>query len=279
MTDLDTTVQTDNGPDDAQSPALRDYEAEARQHGWTPQEEFKGDPDRWTDAETFVKRADEVMPLLKKQNSNLKAQIDQLNRTVKRLAKAEQSAYENAIKELNDRAENAVESGDIETYRKVNADLTKLQKEATADVDPKAQDAAALDAFDAFRENNTWFDKGALASASEVEVEARLYADRLAEKYARQGLPNEMEPSDFFAKIAEETEARFPLLKAKKTREKPPSAVAGVTAPGAGRSSKTGANLPPEARRQAERFFNQGIIKGKDLTDALNKYAASYDWN
>jgi len=279
MTDLDTTAnaQTDIVADEAQSPAPRDYEAEARQHGWTPQEEFKGDPDRWTDAETFVKRADEVMPLLKKQNSNLKAQIDQLNRTVKRLAKAEQSAYDNAIRDLKAQAEQAVESGDLETYRKVDADLTALQKEASADASPN--DAAALDAFDTFRETNLWFDKGALPSASEVEVEARLFADRLAEKYARQGLPNEMEPADFFAKIAEETEARFPLLKAKKTREKPPSAVAGVTVPGAGRSAKTGANLPPEARRQAERFFNQGIIKGKDLTDALNKYAASYDWN
>ena len=47
--------------DEQQTEQPRDIEAEARKHGWRPKEEFKGDPARWTDAETFVKRADEVM--------------------------------------------------------------------------------------------------------------------------------------------------------------------------------------------------------------------------
>jgi hypothetical protein len=56
------------------------YESEARQQGWMPQEEFKGDPDRWTDAETFVRRADEVLPILKKRDRILKQENETLKR-------------------------------------------------------------------------------------------------------------------------------------------------------------------------------------------------------
>ena len=270
-------AQADIQPDE---PQARDYEAEARQHGWTPKEDFKGDPERWTDAETFVKRADEVMPLLKKKTQAQAARIDQLERTVKRLAKAEQAAYDNAVRDLKAQAEQAVEAGDVEAYRQVDQKLAELQKEATADADPKkVSDEQALEAFDDFREKNTWFDKGVLPNASDVEIEARLYADRLAEKYARQGLTAEMEPADFFERIARETEERFPLLKAKKPREKPQSPVAGVTNGSAGRNARTAANLPPEAKRQAERFFNTGVIKAKDLSEAMNKYASTYQWD
>ncbi len=274
MTDVATDVQAEVQTEEFQTDA-RDYEAEARNHGWTPPDEFKGDQSRFVDAKTFMERADEVMPLLKKKTQQQAAKIDQLERTVKRLAKAEQSAYDNAVADLKARAETAVETGDVDAYRKVDKQLADLQKQANADA-PKVTDEAALEAFDAFRDANTWFDKGALASASEVEAEARLYADRLAEKYARQGLPNEMDPADFFAKIAEETEARFPLLKAKKTRDKPPSNVAGVTNGASSRGAKTGANLPAEAKEHAERYMRMGIFKVQTKQEAYDLMAKSY---
>lgn len=257
----------------------RDFESEARAHGWTPKEDFKGDPTRWVDAETFIQRADEVMPLLKKQNQGLKSQISELTRTVKRLAKAEQSAYENAIADLKAKAEAAVESGDLAAFRKVDGQIESLRKEAAADVADTAHGEDGQEQYEAFREANAWYDKANLASASEVEVEARLFADRLADKYARQGLTAELPPSQFFARIAQETEERFPLLKAKKTREKPVSPVAGVTPNGGPRGAKTGANLPPEAKEHAERYMRMGIYKDcKTKAEAYDRFAKDYTW-
>jgi hypothetical protein len=102
---------------DTQSqPEERDFEAEARSHGWTPQEEFKGDPARWVDAETFIKRADEVMPLLKKQNAHQKRELEEMKRTIKRLSAAEQRAYENARADIAAEMEAAVEAGDLTAF-------------------------------------------------------------------------------------------------------------------------------------------------------------------
>ncbi len=275
-TQLAEAVETFDEGDEAQTP--RDFEAEARSHGWTPKDDFKGDPTRWVDAETFIKRADEVMPLLKKKTQNQDREIAELKRMVKKLTRAEQAAYENALSDLKAQAEAAVESGDLDAYRKVDGKIETLRKEAESDLgdthgeNPQEQYAA-------FRAANIWYDKGNLASASELEADARAMADRLADKYAAQGLTKDLPPSEFFAKIAREVEEALPLLTAKKARAKPPSAVEGVSANRGERGAKTGANLPPEAKRQAERFFNQGILKGKDLAEALNNYAKKFDWS
>ena len=51
--------------------AAAPVEQEARTLGWVPAEEFKGDPNRWVDAETFVERGHTVMPILRKNNERL----------------------------------------------------------------------------------------------------------------------------------------------------------------------------------------------------------------
>lgn len=258
--------------------APRDYEAEARLRGWKPLDEFKGDPAKHVDAQTFVQRADEIMPILRNENKSLKREIDDLKKMVRRVTQSEQAAYQNALADLKARQEAAVESGDIEEHRAIDKQIDKLRENIQADTPGLVGGEDPAEQFDAFREANPWYDKANLASASEIEIEARLLADRTAEKFARQGLDNELTPSEFFAKVAEVVEAKFPLLKAKQPRPKPQSAVEGVTPRGTGGKAKTGASLPPEAKMQATRFYNQGIIKAKSLTEALDKYAEKYDW-
>lgn len=268
----------EQGSEAQTQPQERDYEAEARQQGWTPQEDFKGDVSRWVDAETFVKRADEVMPLLKKQNQSLKRDIEDLKKTIRKLEKAEQRAYESARSDLERDMEAAVEAGDMTAFRAVKEKVDKLDKEVREDVTQQSGNADAESALDDFREANPWYDRGGLAAASELEVDARAYADRIADRYARQGTHKDMAPADWFQMIADEVNAKYPQLSQKTQRQKPASDVAGVTPRVAPKGAKTGANLPPDAKKQAERFFNQGIIKGKTLSEALDNYAKSYQW-
>lgn len=266
-----------NTPGGDGQPLERDYEAEARAIGWKPKEEWDGRGE-WRDAEAFLAFREDNLGLKKKEVDHLKGRISQLERTIRRLSKAEQRAYDSARADIEAEMEAAVESGDITAFRAAKKRADTLSEEVAAETgtthgeDPSEQ-------FDSFRDANPWYDKANLASASEIEVNARLYADRLADKYAEQGLQKSMAPSEFFAKIAEEVEAKYPQLKARTAREKPASDVAGVTRPGAGSKAKTGANLPPEAKAQATRFFTQGVIKGKTLAEALDTYAKSYDWS
>jgi hypothetical protein len=279
--DAGTEIPGEGVPNDntEQQTEVRDYEAEARAQGWRPKEEFRGNPDAWTDAETFVKRADEVLPLIKKQNAHLKREIDDLKKLVRKVTASERASHTNALAEIRAQMEEAVETGDVAAFKKLDAKADKLRSDIVEDTPGLVHGEDPQEAFDSFRETNSWYDKANLASASETEIEARLFADRLADKYAKQGLQDTMAPSEFFAKIADETETKFPLLKARAARAKPASDVAGVTRPGAGSKAKTGANLPADARAQATRFHAQGVYGKKTLSEALDAYAKSFDWS
>lgn len=255
----------------------RDYEAEARVQGWRPESEWpegKPKPPKFKTAEEFILLQDESLGLKNKELDRYKQKVSLLERDVKRLVQAERVAYETALADLKAEAEAAVENADLDAFRKADGKMEALRKgaDATHGENPRAE-------YEAFREANAWYDRANLQSASEIEVEARLYADRLADRYAQEGLTQELPPSEFFARIARETEAKFPLLTAKKTRERLVPAVEGVSQGRSDRNAKTGANLPPEAKRQAERFWHQKIIKGATLAEALNNYAKDYDWS
>lgn len=267
----------DTGVDEPQTQE-RDYEAEARVRGWRPPEEFagKGEP---LDAKSFLERGEERDGLAQATVKQQNKRISILESMLKKVQKSEQRAYENALADLKRQQEDAVATGDIAAFRTLDADAEKLRKDMTSDTPNHGEDPD--EKYDDFREANPWYDKANLASASEAEVEARLFADRLADRLIRQGVQNTLSPTAFFERIASETEANFPTLRSKSPRTKPASDVAGVTRTGAARNARTGANLPPEAKSAAERYMRQKIgAFGKCTTkaEAHELFARDFDW-
>src|SRR3990172_12212288 len=83
-----------------------EVEKEARQLGWTPKEEWKGNPEKWIDAKAFVERGQEIMPILRSNNKRLQQEVSELRGElgkVKELLVAGQEAME-ALKEFNSSA-------------------------------------------------------------------------------------------------------------------------------------------------------------------------------
>lgn len=271
------------GEDQVTEITERDFEAEAREHGWRPKEEFKGDPTHWVDAEAFMKRADEMMPLLKATNARLKRDLDAMRKDLKRATAhfegAEKRAYDRAKAEIEQKIEDAVESGDINAARSAMKEMGELAPEATTKKYTKEE---AQDALDEFREEHPWYDRADLAGASEIEINGRLFFDRMIDKHIK--LTDSMSPAEFFGHITELTLEKYPQLKGKAPRQKPQSAVEGGTAGRPRGSGKTWDNLPEGARRQYERFINRGIgvkdtgDKDKDLAAARAYYAKTHDW-
>lgn len=255
----------------------RDFEAEARAHGWKPQDEFQGDPAKWTDAETFVKRADEIMPLMREQNKDLRRKLSDMERTIKKLAKSEQAAHRDRLEALQAKRLEAFEAGDREAFVAADKKADELRKDM-GESSPALNGEDPAEELDTFREANPWFDKANLASASETEIEARLFADRTADKWIRQGLPNEIPPSEFYKRLADEVNARFPNLKVRQLRPKPASDVAPTTRSVPRSGAKTGASLPPEAKETAERYVRLKLpgYAGKTAAEAHNLFAQSY---
>ena len=47
----------------------------AREMGWRPLEQFKGDPDKWVDAEEYVSRGEHVLPIIRADRDRLRGEL------------------------------------------------------------------------------------------------------------------------------------------------------------------------------------------------------------
>lgn len=255
----------------------RDYDAEARAHGWRPLEEFKGDPAQFVDAETYAKRADEVLPFVKKENKQLKGKIEFLERQIKKVMKSEQSAHENALAEIKAKMQNAVVTGDVAAFKALDEKADDLRKDMVADTPALDQQKEAIRAFADWRDDNEWYDLGGLAGATDLEKRQRIYFDRMVE--ANQDKTATMEPAEFISYIGDLVDAKYPPQRI--PRPKGTEAVAGVTRTAATRNAHSGANLPTEAKETAERYVRQGIpgYKGKTKAEAYELFAKDWDWS
>lgn len=70
-------------------------EQRAREMGWAPKEQWRGNPDNWIDASTFVQRGEQVMPILQANLRKRDVQVTTLQQQIqerdRRLAAAEEA--------------------------------------------------------------------------------------------------------------------------------------------------------------------------------------------
>lgn len=166
-------------------------ETKARQLGWLPKEEFKGNPERWTDAASFVEKGEQILPILHKNNERLHSALSQRDSTIAQLndrLKASEDAIE-ALKEFHDTStkkavqdarqallselKRAKEDRDVDAEVRVTDELTKLNaaevkadKEAkddkaskTGGEDKSVVDYTQTDWWRAWAAENPWFGK------------------------------------------------------------------------------------------------------------------------
>jgi hypothetical protein len=122
-------------------------EEQARAMGWKPLSEYNGDPRRWTDAEAFVKKGLEELPVLRDQNHRLTTkltrmgtEIGNLRNTVTEQTKAVQDAirmartasqagYDRAMRELEAKRREAAQTGDIDSFDQIEEQIEALETE------------------------------------------------------------------------------------------------------------------------------------------------------
>lgn len=242
----------------------RDFEAEARAHGWTPKEEFRGDQSKWVDAETFAKRADEVMPFLKKQNQGLKRELDDLKRQIKQasahFSRAEERGFQRAMAELEAKHDEAVEMGNVRASKAIRQEMDDLKADVAAgskdEADAPTTEAQRRKELDQWIETNDWY----LTDQSK-----RAYADHVA---------NMMGPAEQWDGGQQAWLEELGKRVDRKFAEKKPNPVNGGGNREGGKSgAKTFQNLPAEAQRVCDKWIKSGIIKSRE------DYVKNYDWN
>jgi hypothetical protein len=160
--------------------------------GWTPKGQFKGDPEKWVDAETFVKRGEEFLPFLKANNKRLEQAHDRANAKIAALektltafaehnTKTEQRAYERASRDIQARLDAAATLGDVQGVRDATDELVSLTREAAAPkpATPTPQNGpdAEPEALTDWKAENPWFGKDAAMRGAAIEIVNELIAD------------------------------------------------------------------------------------------------------
>lgn len=181
-------------------------EREASEMGWEPKEKFRGAPEKWVDAKTYVERGRAIMPILKKNNERLASDVSALRGEIgglKETLKAAQAvidtlnaSHEEDVKAqveaaraaLRDELAVASEAGDHKAVAAITDQMTQLGKaEDKADVrdDKNAKPGTGEDVWNTpvGREVKAWYEqhpafskdrrKVALATAITVELRER----------------------------------------------------------------------------------------------------------
>jgi hypothetical protein len=258
---------------------------EAESQGWVPKERFRGNEADWVDADTFVKRGREILPILRKNNENLvkdlqstKQQLQEFKQAAEEFKKFQKDAYERKAQEYERRIEEikesraqAISDGD---GKKVNAlddalDQAKEElieaKQAVKDADnvPVSTPSTAVEPeLQTWLDNNKWFgeDRRMTSVANGLGESIRLEFPSL------KGQP-------FLDKLDEVLAEEFPNKFG--TKKSPSSRVES----GSGRQSRTSGsgaksydNLPAEAKAACDRFVKQKLM-------TREQYVADFDWS
>jgi hypothetical protein len=176
----DQSAALDQEHDDPGQAAL---EQRARNMGWRPREEFRGDPERWLPPDEFVDRGERMLPLLQERSraadrtiTELQQQIRQqgetLNTMLQSTRKAEQVGYRRAMQELHQQRMRAVEMGDTGAFQAVEQAIRELGPAPEAPPEPQrgqGQPQANNDpVITAWVRANPWFSSDPVANVAMI---------------------------------------------------------------------------------------------------------------
>lgn len=227
-----------------------EVEEKARKMGWTPKEEFKGDPEKWRGAAEFVERGETMLPIMRKTVEKLERKLAETEKTMKEFAefhtKTEQRAYEKAYRELKEQQIKAVSAGDAAAFMEADKELATLQQEAATKAKPQS---GAHPDYAAWVEKNRWVEDDP-ELAEEAEVQA-LYLRNKGTK---------LEGADFLNEVAKRVKERRPEKFGNPRRSAAPS-VEGSTPGPRKAGGKTFADMPKDARDACVTFESRFGIK------------------
>lgn len=231
-------------------------EDKARKMGWRPQEDFKGDPERWVDAETFVKNGEERLPLLKDNNRKLEQKIANMEKTFqefseyhkKTIEETSKREYDKAKRELKAQQRQAVEEGDTETFDRIEQEIAAIPKpEAPKPETPQQQNADPV-VTDWIQENK-WFDKDQTLRHFAISIE----------NFLTTAYPG-MDQSEVLKEVKDRTQQEFPEKFGNPKRTAPGAVYSGNEPPPVKAGKKTFADLPEDAKAACKRYVDQKLL-------------------
>lgn len=281
--DVDTEVDSDVA-----------LENKAREVGWVPQEEFRGDVARWKTAAEFLEYAEHVTPVLRKNNQKLFADLQQRDEVIRTLqqqvseqgkilktlndAAGEQqaSAVESKMETLRARLVEANRDGDAEAQAAIQEEILDLKIELKAaktasTVDPTKDDnkQPAMSAEDKtiwndWLTDNQWYKDPVMAAAA-TAIGAQILTEA---QTAGEDPPKGRKLLD---EVAKRIDNKFHVGKGKSGDKVDGGSSTSSSSGSTGNGSKRYSSLPQAAKDTCDAQAKKFVGPGK-------RYAKLADW-
>lgn len=278
-------TQETTGQDDA---ARAEVEARARDRGWAPKDEWRGDPEKWVDADEFVQRSDDRPAYLRADNERLdqanaalRQQVTEVQGTIKDQGELirellgqqktiAQQAYDRARRDIEREMDAAVEAGDTDGYKAKKAELQELdsQRPEPAKAEPEKPDDGNKGGepprpdleTEGWIRDNPWFSNDALLNEAAIRFEPLV---------AREN-PN-FTTRERLDEVAKRVRQMYPK-RFENPRRREPAAVSPTSPPprSGGEKKHTVADLPDEAREQMAKII--ALTPGYTEQEYLDAY-------
>lgn len=257
-----------------------DIEARAREGGWAPESEWKGEPPDggFRTAQEFIDYGEGKGPTLAEQNRRLSEELAEGRKTQEATLAAlgDFKAYHEdyaknakaiALRDLETKQRDAVEAGDVEGFDAAKKEIEALDEPAEKDADSPDNDPV----FKAWSGDNDWYNNN---------IKMTLYANNIADIVSTK---TKLKGRPYYDAIGAEVRKEFPDHFRNSRRGDPPS-VEGGGKPGGERKSgmKTYADLPREAKDACDRFCKQTVRNSAGESVPLMtkaRYVEQYDWS
>lgn len=246
----------------ADEAAQRETETKARSMGWRPETEFRGDKTKWVDAQEFVRRGEQHLPILRDRLDRTQRELEELRQTSREALdmqretqKRERARLQAEVESLRSTQRKAVETGDVATYDEAGKKIEALDKAMPpepkaapphqAEIPPEARD---------FESRNEWFRTDAAMRRKAIA----LHNAQLADPDDRRTLGEKL------LEVENEVKRIFPHKFSNQRRQGAPSVDDGGGFGGGGqpqRGVKKGyQDLPGDARAACDKFVAQKLM-------------------
>lgn len=236
--------------------------AKAARMGWTPKDQFKGDPEKWRPAAEFLERGETMLPIVRATVKRQEKQIADLTRDMKQMGeyftKAETRAYDKAMADLKAQKVQAVKDGDGESLVKLDDDIADLKKDMESKAKPATKGDDDDPVYSEWAERQSWLKDKDMAA----------YGDAAAHYLRSKGV--EATGRKFLDMVTSEVKAKFPDAFENPRRRDAP-AVEGATTQRKG--GKGFADMPADARSACERMAKNAY---PDKPELQKKFREEY---
>ena len=262
---------------EADTAQAKSHESEARKLGWRPEEDWdESGTGTWLDAGQFVERNTRLAhrgdKILKAEISSLNRKVSSMERTIGDAAayikKADVRAYKKAVRDLEAKADKAVEEGDTDAYRAARGEMKELEQEVKEEAKEVKKTAPSPDddpAFQGWLPDNAWYDP----KDDGFDAELASFADSIAQQIGRTGLAGK----EFYERIGKEVKKKFPDRFGNQRRKKAQEVETG-SGGGSGNGKTLWSQVPKEAQVQFKRNVADGLFK--DDKAGREEYADTY---